>query len=312
MLGYVVRRTLSGIPTLLVVFTLVFLIAHVTPGSPWDIGSNRPVEPTVKAMLDAKYHLNDPLTTQYFAYLWGALHGDLGPSYRDRTQTVDDIIAHFLPVSLELGAASMLLAIVLGLPLGALAALTRHPAVDGIIRMVSTLGISMPTYVVTSILIVVLGVELGLVPTFGWKGAFSVSAIVPVFSLALAPLAAVIRYFRSSMLEVMHLDYIRTARAKGLRPLAVVIRHMGRNALIPVMTVTGVYASNVLTGSFFVESIAGIPGFGRYFVLAVAARDYPVIIGTTLVYAVFVVIINLLVDLSYFLLDPRVRMEGSS
>jgi ABC-type dipeptide/oligopeptide/nickel transport system permease component len=312
MLGYVVRRTLSGIPTLLVVFTLVFLIAHVTPGSPWDIGSNRPVEPTVKAMLDAKYHLNDPLTTQYFAYLWGALHGDLGPSYRDRTQTVDDIIAHFLPVSLELGAASMLLAIVLGLPLGALAALTRHPAVDGIIRMVSTLGISMPTYVVTSILIVVLGVELGLVPTFGWKGAFSVSAIVPVFSLALAPLAAVIRYFRSSMLEVMHLDYIRTARAKGLRPLAVVIRHMGRNALIPVMTVTGVYASNVLTGSFFVESIAGVPGFGRYFVLAVAARDYPVIIGTTLVYAVFVVIINLLVDLSYFLLDPRVRMEGSS
>jgi ABC-type dipeptide/oligopeptide/nickel transport system permease component len=312
MLRYVVTRTLAGIPTLLVVFTLVFLIAHVTPGSPWDIGSNRPVEPTVKVTLDAKFHLNDPLPTQYFAYLWGALHGDLGPSYRDRTQTVDDIIAHFLPVSLELGAASMLLAIVLGLPLGALAALTRHPAVDGIIRMVSTLGISMPTYVVTSILIVVLGVEFGLVPTFGWKGAFSVSAIVPVFSLALAPLAAVIRYFRSSMLEVMHLDYIRTARAKGLRPLAVIVRHMGRNALIPVMTVAGVYASNVLTGSFFVESIAGIPGFGRYFVLAVAARDYPVIIGTTLVYAVFVVVINLIVDLSYFLLDPRVRMEGSS
>ena len=311
MLGYVVRRTIAGIPTLLVVYTLVFLIAHVTPGSPWDIGSNRPVEPTVKATLDAKYHLNDPLTTQYFAYLWGALHGDLGPSYRDRTQTVDDIIVRFLPVSLELGAAAMLLAIALGLPLGALAALSRHPAVDGIIRMVSTLGISMPTYVVTSILVVVLGVELGLVPTFGWKGAFSVSAIVPVFSLALAPLAAVIRYFRSSMLEVMHLDYIRTARAKGLRPLAVIIRHMGRNALIPVMTVAGVYASNVLTGSFFVESIAGIPGFGRYFVLAVAARDYPVIIGTTLVYAVFVVTINLLVDLSYFLLDPRVRMEGT-
>ncbi len=312
MLGYVVRRTIAGIPTLLVVYTLVFLIAHVTPGSPWDIGSNRPVEPTVKATLDAKFHLDEPLPAQYVAYLWGALHGDLGPSYRDRTQTVDDIIVHFLPVSLELGAAAMLLSIALGLPLGALAALTRHPAVDGVIRMVSTLGISMPTYVVTSILVVVLGVELGLVPTFGWKGVFSISAIVPVFSLALAPLAAVIRYFRSSMLEVMHLDYIRTARAKGLRPLAIIVRHMGRNALIPVMTVAGVYASNVLTGSFFVESIAGIPGFGRYFVLAVAARDYPVIIGTTLVYAVFVVVINLIVDLSYFLLDPRVRMEGRS
>jgi ABC-type dipeptide/oligopeptide/nickel transport system permease component len=148
-----------------------------------------------------------------------------------------------------------------------------------------------------------------LVPTFGWKGLFSSSAIVPVFSLALAPLAAIIRYFRSSMLEVMHLDYIRTARAKGLKPILVIVHHMGRNALIPVMTVAGVYASSVLTGSFFVESIAGIPGFGRYFVLAVAARDYPVIIGTTLVYAVFVVGINLVVDLSYFLLDPRVRMD---
>lgn len=311
MLGYVVRRVLASVPTMLLVYTLVFFIAHVTPGSPWDIGSNRPVEPTVKATLDAKYHLNEPLHTQYVEYLLGALRGDLGPSYRDRTQNVQDIIIRFLPVSLELGAAAMLLAIVLGLPLGALAALTRHPAVDGLIRMLSTLGVSMPTYVVTSILIVVLGVELGLVPTFGWKGLFSTSAIVPVFSLALAPLAAVIRYFRSSMLEVMHLDYIRTARAKGLKPILVIVRHMGRNALIPVMTVVGVYASNVLTGSFFVESIAGIPGFGRYFVLAVAARDYPVIIGTTLVYAVFVVGINLVVDLSYFLLDPRVRMDGA-
>ena len=309
MLGYVVRRALASFPTLLLAYTVVFFIAHVTPGSPWDIGSNRPVEPTVKAALDAKFHLNEPLHTQYVDYLWGALHGDLGPSYRDRTQTVDEIIVRFLPVSLELGAAAMLMAIVLGLPLGAIAALTRRPAIDGLIRMVSTIGISMPTYVVTSILIVGLGVELGWIPTFGWKGAFSVSAIVPVFSLGLAPLAAIIRYFRTSMLEVMHLDYVRTARAKGLQPILVIIRHMGRNALIPVVTVAGVYASNILTGSFFVESIAGIPGFGRYFVLAVAARDYPVIIGTTLVYAVFVVGINLIVDLSYFLLDPRVRVE---
>jgi ABC-type dipeptide/oligopeptide/nickel transport system permease component len=312
MLGYIVKRTLASIPTLLLVYTLVFFIAHVTPGSPWDIGSNRPIEPTVKASLDAKFHLDEPLYTQYVEYLFGALHGDLGPSYRDRTQTVSDIIMRFLPVSLELGAAAMLLAIALGLPLGAIAALTRDSWLDGLIRMLSTLGISMPTYVVTSILIVVLGVGLGWVPTFGWHGAFSTSAIVPVFSLALAPLAAVIRYFRSSMLEVMHLDYVRTARAKGLSPIAVIVRHMGRNALIPVMTVAGVYASYVLTGSFFVESIAGIPGFGRYFVLAVAARDYPVIIGTALVYAVFVVGINLLVDLSYFVLDPRVRMNPAT
>jgi ABC-type dipeptide/oligopeptide/nickel transport system permease component len=307
MLGYVVKRTLASVPTLFFVYTMVFLIAHVTPGSPWDIGSNRPIEPTVKASLDARYHLDDPLPTQYVQYLAGALHGDLGPSYRDRTQTVDEIIWRFLPVSLELGAAAMIVAIGLGLPLGAVAALTRYRGVDSAIRMLSTLGISMPTYVVTSILIVTLGVSLGLVPTFGWRGLFSTSAIVPIFSLALAPLAAMIRYFRSSMLEVMHLDYVRTARAKGVRPMNIIVRHMGRNALIPVMTVAGVYAANVLTGSFFVESIAGVPGFGRYFVLAVAARDYPVVIGTTLVYAVFVIVINLLVDLSYVVLDPRIR-----
>ncbi|MGE6744238.1 ABC transporter permease [Allorhizobium pseudoryzae] len=309
MLVYLLRRILAGIPTLILVYTMVFLIAHVTPGSPWDVGSNRPIEPSVKAALDAKYRLDQPLYVQYVDYLWSAAHGDFGPSYRDQTQSVTDIIKRFLPVSLQIGAAALFLAIVLGLPLGALAALTRHAAVDGAIRMLSTLGTSMPTYVVTSVLIVTLSVSLGWLPTFGFKGIFSTSAIIPVLSLALAPMAAIIRYFRTSMLEVMHLDFVQTARAKGLLPIHVIIRHMGRNALIPVVTVVGAYASYVLVGSFFVESIAGIPGFGRYFVLAVAARDYPVIIGTTLVYAAFVVVINIVVDMSYFLLDPRVRLE---
>lgn len=309
MLFFLFKRILSAIPTLLIAYTLVFFIAHATPGSPWDSGGNRPMEPSVKAVLDAKYNLDKPLYVQYTSYLWSALKGDFGPSYRDRTQSVTDIVARFLPVSLKLGAAAMLLAILVGLPLGALAALTRHPIVDGIIRMISTLGISMPTYVVTSILIVSLGVGLGLVPTFGWKGLFTTSSLVPVFSLALAPLAAVIRCFRTSMLEVMNLDFVRTARAKGLKPMAIIIHHMGRNALIPAITVAGSYTAYVLVGSFFVESIAGIPGFGRYFVLAIAARDYPVIIGTTLIYAALVVLINLLVDLSYFLLDPRARLE---
>ncbi|WP_119302298.1 ABC transporter permease [Dongia deserti] len=309
MLSYFCKRLLAGIPTLLISFTLVFFIAHATPGSPWDSSSNRPLEPAVKARLDAKYHLDDPLYVQYVDYLAGALRGDFGPSFRDRTKSVADIVAQFLPVSLKLGGAAMLLAVLLGLPFGALAALSRHPAVDGAIRVISTLGISMPTYVVTSILIVAFGVGLGWVPTFGWKGLFSASSLVPVFSLALAPLAAVIRCFRTSMLEVMNLDFIRTARAKGLRPMTIIVHHMGRNALIPAVTVVGAYTSYILVGSFFVESIAGIPGFGRYFVLAVAARDYPVIIGTTLIYALFVIVINLIVDLSYYLLDPRVRTE---
>jgi ABC-type dipeptide/oligopeptide/nickel transport system permease component len=309
MLTFFLKRILAGIPTLILVYTMVFLIAHVTPGSPWDVGSNRPIEPSVKAALDAKYRLDQPLYVQYADYLWDALQGDFGPSYRDQSQSVTDIIKRFLPVSLKIGASALLLAILLGLPLGALAALTRHRWVDTAVRILSTLGTSMPTYVVTSVLIVCFSVLLGWLPTFGFKGVFTPSAIIPILSLALAPMAAIIRYFRTSMLEVMHLDFVQSARAKGLQPITIIIRHMGRNALIPVVTVVGAYASYVLVGSFFVESIAGIPGFGRYFVLAIAARDYPVIIGTTLVYAVFVVVINIVVDMSYFLLDPRVRME---
>ncbi|MQX44171.1 ABC transporter permease subunit [Sinorhizobium meliloti] len=311
MLIYVIKRLLAGIPTLLISFTLVFFIAHATPGSPWDASSNRPIEPAVKARLDEKYNLNAPLYVQYVSYLSGAVRGDFGPSFRDRTMNVSDIVAQFLPVSLKLGGAAMLLAVLLGLPLGALAALSRKPIVDGAVRVISTVGISMPTYVVTSILIVSLGVGLGWVPTFGWEGFFSISSIVPIVSLALAPLGAVIRSFRTSLLEVMNLDFIKTARAKGLKPMSIIIHHMSRNALVPTVTVVGGYASSILVGSFFVESIAGIPGFGRYLVLAVAARDYPVIIATTLIYAMLVIVINILVDLSYFLLDPRVRLERS-
>lgn len=309
MLGYIARRVLAAVPTLLLVYTMVFLIAHVTPGSPWDVGSNRPMEPSVKEALDAKFRLNQPLYVQYVDYLSGALRGDFGPSYRDQSRSVADIITTFLPVSLKLGAAALLLAIIIGLPLGALGALTTHRYIDAAIRMVSTLGTSMPTYVITSVLIVTFSVALGWLPTFGFKGIFTASAIIPVLSLALAPMAAIIRYFRTSMREVMHLDFVQTARAKGIRPIHVIVRHMGRNALIPIVTVVGGYASYVMVGSFFVESIAGIPGFGRYFVLAVAARDYPVIVGTTLVYAVFVIVFNLIVDVSYFLLDPRVRVD---
>ncbi len=308
MLRYTLRRLLASIPTLLLVYTMVFLIAHVTPGSPWDVGTDRPLDPTTKALLDSKFHLDQPIYTQYIEYLAGAVRGDLGPSYRANTMSVDDIVRQFLPVSVELGGAAMILAILVGLPLGAAAALSHSPWLRGAIRAFGTVGVSMPTYVVTSVLIVALGVELGWIPTFGWNGLWSKSAIVPVFSLALSPMAAIASYFRSSMLEVRNLEYVRTARAKGVGPKTILLRHMARNALVPVVTVIGIYSSYILVGSFFVETISGVPGFGRYFVLSVAARDYPVIIGTTLVYAVFIIGINFIVDLAYFFLDPRVRI----
>jgi ABC-type dipeptide/oligopeptide/nickel transport system permease component len=307
MLRYVARRALAIVPTLLLVYTIVFLVAHATPGSPWDLMSERPVPPQVQENLNRKYRLDDPLPTQYVAYLADALRGDFGPSYRSRSQSVNDIISEFLPVSLQLGTAAMVLAVVLALPLGGLAAMRRGTWVDWLIVSLTTVGISLPSYVVASVLIVVLGVNLGLVPTIGWDGLFSASSIVPIVGLALAPLAALTRYFRASMIEEVHRDYVRTARAKGLTERNVIGGHMARNALIPVATVAGVYFSYVLMGSFFVETIAGVPGLGRYFVISVAARDYPVIIGTTLLYAAVVMIVNILVDVSYAVLDPRIR-----
>ena len=195
-------------------------------------------------------------------YLANALRGDFGPSYRSRSQSVSDIIREFLPVSLQLGAAAMLLAVIVALPLGGLAAVRRGTWVDWIIVSLTTMGISLPSYVVASVLIVVLGVKLGWVPTIGWDGLFTASSIVPIIGLALAPLAALTRYFRASMIEEIHRDYVRTARAKGLSERTVVAGHMARNALIPVATVAGVYFSYVLMGSFFVETIAGVPGSG--------------------------------------------------
>jgi ABC-type dipeptide/oligopeptide/nickel transport system permease component len=307
MLRYVARRALAIVPTLLLVYTIVFLVAHATPGSPWDLMSERPVPPEVQENLNRKYHLDDPLPKQYLDYLLGAVQGDLGPSYRSRSQSVTDIIGEFLPVSLQLGVAAMMLALIVALPLGGLAAIRRGTWVDWLIVSLTTVGISLPSYVVASVLIVVLGVKLGLVPTIGWDGLFSASSIVPIVGLALAPLAALTRYFRASMIEEIHRDYVRTARAKGLTERNIVGGHMARNALIPVATVAGVYFSYVLMGSFFVETIAGVPGLGRYFVISVAARDYPVIIGTTLLYAAVVMIVNILVDVSYAVLDPRIR-----
>jgi ABC-type dipeptide/oligopeptide/nickel transport system permease component len=310
MLRYVARRAMAIVPTLLLVYTVVFFIAHATPGSPWDMLGERPVPPQVQENLNQKYNLDKSLPEQYLTYLGNALRGDFGPSYRSRSQSVAQIIQEFLPVSLQLGVAAMVLALLVALPLGGLAALRRGTWLDWTIVSLTTLGISLPSYVVASVGIVVLGVKLGWVPTIGWDGLFTPSSIVPIIGLALAPLAALTRYFRASMIEELHRDYVRTARAKGLSEQKVVGGHMARNALVPVITVAGVYFSYVLMGSFFVETIAGVPGLGRYFVISVAARDYPVIIGTTLLYAAVVLVVNILVDVSYAVLDPRIHYDA--
>jgi ABC-type dipeptide/oligopeptide/nickel transport system permease component len=302
--AYVMRRVLMLIPTLLVIYTLTFLLIHATPGGPWSQGE-KPVHPVVLKRLNESYGLDDPLWQQYTTYLWNALQGDFGPSFTQRSRTVTDIIAQTLPVSLALGITAMVIALIVGVTLGALGSLRHNGAVDYITSFVAIIGISTPSYVIVSLLVLVFSSELGWLPTGGWDGLFSTKIIIPAVALSLFPAAVLARYTRSSMLDVLSADYVRTARSKGLEERWVVIRHAIRNALIPVLTVSGIILADVITGSFFVESIYTVPGLGRYFVSSITERDYPVILGTVLLFGFVISVMNLIVDLLYPLLDPR-------
>jgi ABC-type dipeptide/oligopeptide/nickel transport system permease component len=301
---YVLRRVLLLIPTLLAIYTLTFLLIHATPGGPWSQGE-KPVHPVVLERLNEAYGLSDPLWKQYTTYLWNAMQGDFGPSFTNRSRTVTEIIADTFPVSIALGLVAMAIALFVGVTLGVLGALRHNGAVDYITSFVAIIGISTPSYVIVSLLVLVLSSQLGLLPTGGWNGVFSTTIIIPAVALSLFPSAVLARYTRSSMLDVLSADYVRTARAKGLSERGVVIRHAIRNALIPVLTVSGIILADVITGSFFVESVYSVPGLGRYFVSSITERDYPVILGTVLLFGFVISVMNLIVDLLYPLLDPR-------
>jgi len=306
---YIIRRVLLLVPTLLVVYTITFVLMHATPGGPWDSGGEKPISKETIDDINRAYGLDKPLYIQYADYLWRALHGDFGPSYTSRSRTVTDIVKESFPISIQLGLEAMALSILIGIPLGIVGALKQNSFFDYLATFTSIVGISTPSYVLTTLLVLVLAIYLHLVPTQGWDGPFSKTAIVPVIALALGPAAFLARYTRSSMLDVVRQDYIRTARAKGLRENRVIVRHALKNALIPVTTFAGLALANVITGSFFVESIYGVPGIGRYFVKSISGRDYPVIIGTILIYAALVAVMNLIVDIMYGIIDPRISYE---
>jgi oligopeptide transport system permease protein len=304
--AYVIRRVLALIPTLLLIYTLTFFLMHSTPGGPWDTGE-KPISADVAEKLKAAYGLDQPLWRQYVEFLGKSVQGDLGPSYTQRSRSVADIIRATFPVSLQLAAVATLFAIVVGIPLGILGAVKHNSPLDYSATFVSVIGISTPAYVVTSLLVLLLASRLHWVPTSGWDGVLSRRVIVPAVSLALYPTAVLARYTRTSMLEVLRADYVRTARAKGLRERPVLIRHCVRNALLPVVTIAGIVLADIATGSFFVETIYQVPGIGRYFVQSISGRDYPVILGTVLLLGTVVSVMNLIVDLLYPLLDPRLR-----
>ena len=306
---YIIRRVLLLIPSLLAVYTITFFLMHATPGGPWD-RTGRPSPEHVVERLNEKYGLDQPVWRQYLIYLEGVvLRGDLGESYSRVGQSVTTILMRFFPVSLQLGILAMGVALIVGLTLGVVSAYFHNSWIDTTATFLSIVGVSTPNYVVATMLIIVLSIYFGWLPTGGWDGIFSNKVIIPVLALALFPTALLARYTRASLLEVWRTDYIRTARAKGLGESLILIRHGLRNALIPAVTVAGIAFAEVVTGSFFVESITAVPGIGRYFVTSVMARDYPVIIGTTLLYAAVVMVMNLVVDILYTFLDPRLRYD---
>ena len=303
--AYVVRRILIVIPTLLAIYSLTFFLMHSTPGGPWD-SSEKPLSDEVQANLKAAYGLDKPLWRQYTGYLGKAIRGDLGPSYGQQSRTVADILKVAFPISLKLAGVSMAFAILVGIPLGVLGAVKHNTWLDYLSTFVSIVGISTPAYVVTSLLVLLLASRFHWVPTQGWDGVWSTRIIVPGLSLALYPAAVLARYMRSSLLDVLRMDYVRTARSKGVSENVMLFRHCLKNALLPVVTIAGIVVADIATGSFFVETIYQIPGEGRYFVQSISGRDYPVILGTVLVLGATVSAMNLIVDLLYPLLDPRI------
>ncbi|QDR82393.1 ABC transporter permease [Sporomusa termitida] len=306
MFRYMANRIVSALLVLLAIISITFLLMHAIPGGPFTNEKNLPA--AVLKTIEAHYRLHDPLWRQYIDYLAGLARFDLGPSFKYAGRSVNDIISESFPVSLQLGAVSIGLAILLGIPAGALAALRQNKWQDYATMLLATAGVSVPSFVLATVLVYVLAIRLGLLPAAMWGGVEYI--IMPALALAAHPMAFIARLTRASMLEVLAQDYIKTARAKGLPPTVILYRHALKNALIPVITYIGPMSASVLTGSFIIENIFAIPGLGRHFVTSIYNRDYTVILGVTIFYSLLIIALNLLVDLIYPLLDPRIKLNG--
>lgn len=309
MLTVVVRRVLSLVPVLFVISVVTFVLMTSVPGSPFS-KEDKPLPPQIQANLEAYYDLDRPLVEQYLVYMGNVLRGDFGPSYMQRNRSVNDIIAAHLPVSAVLGVLGLAVAVLVGLPMGIISALRPNTWVDHAAMFFAVAGVSVPAMTLGPLLIWFFALELGWLPVARW-GTWQ-QAVLPAITLGIGHAAVIARLTRASMLQVVHEDFIRTARAKGLPEAQVVVKHALRNALIPVVTVLGPLFAALVTGSLVVEQIFAVPGLGRYFVDSVSGRDYPVIMGTTLLFAVVLVVANLVVDLTYAVIDPRIGTGGDA
>ena len=305
MLRYTLRRLLGAIPTLFLVIVLAFLLVHAAPGGPFDDERVLPAE--IEANIAAVYHLDEPLPMQFLRYLGGVVQGDFGPSYSYRDYTVSELIGRSFPVSVQLGILAMLLAAIIGVGLGIVAALHRNSALDKFVMGFAMTGISIPVFVIAPVLVLLLAVKLQWLPA-SWTGSAGWSRLLlPVLSLALPQVAYIARLTRASLIEVLSSDFIRTARAQGLGTAAIVRYHALKPAMLPVLSYMGPAVAAVLTGSVVVEEIFGIPGLGQLFVRGSLNRDYTLVLGVVIFYATLIVLLNLAVDLLYGAIDPRIR-----
>ena len=305
MITYIARRLLQAIPTLWLVATATFVLLRIAPGGPFD--DEKPVSPEIKAQIEAHYGLDEPLLVQYFQFFGNILRGDLGPSYKYAGWDVQEIIAQSFPVSLELGLWALLLALIIGIPIGSIAALRHKKSTENILMGISAVGICLPSFVIAPILILVFSLQLGWFNPIGWVSASD--RVLPVLSLSLLYVAYIARLSRGGMLDVLQQDYIRTARAKGITNWLIIVRHALRTALLPVLSYIGPTAAGLISGSFVVETIFFIPGLGPFFVNAALNRDYTMVMGTVLFYAVLIILFNLIVDLIQMWMQPRTRYD---
>ncbi len=307
MISFIVRRVFWAVPTLFVIITLAFFLIRMAPGGPFDL--ERAVEPEIEANLKAAYDLDKPMVVQYGIYLSKIMRGDFGPSFKYRDFTVTELIATGFPVSLKIGGIAILVALVLGICLGTVAALRQNSATDYSVMTVAMTGIAMPNFVIAPILTLVLGVYLKWLPIAGWNDGALQNMILPVTAMALPYVAYIARMTRGSMIEVLRSNYIRTARAKGLSSWRILTRHALKAAILPVVSFLGPATAGIITGSVVIETIFQLPGIGRYFVQGALNRDYTLVMGIVIFYATLIIMLNLLVDIIYAKLDPRVKYE---
>jgi oligopeptide transport system permease protein len=305
--SYIIKRLFAGALSLFILITITFFLMHNIPGGPFSPAEERNVPPAVLEKIAERYGLNEPLSTQYVNYIKDIAKGDLGVSFKQEDLSVNDMIKRGFPVSAKVGIVGVIASLLIGIPLGIISAIKRGKWQDWLAMVIATIGVAVPSFVITVLLMFFFAIKLRWFPVYGistWR-----HYVLPVIGLAVTPISYIARLMRSSMLEVMRQDYIRTARAKGINEFYVIVKHALRNSIIPVVTYIGPLVAALLTGSFVVERLFAIPGIGREFVVGIGDRDYSIILGLTIFFGVIIIITNLIVDLLYAVVDPRIKID---